>query len=102
MTALPASNILAPVTQSPIPFNQGIPSNDVTNPAYPITDVSQGNIALSLIVDPTDPSIVYLGSFGGDGYNSDTGMIRVNTTNLWDAHSLVAYYSFVNNGGALP
>ena len=99
-TALPATD-LAPVTQSPIAYNQGIPTNDVTAPAYPITDVSQGNIALSLIVDPTDPSIVYLGSFGGDGYNSDTGLIRVNTTNLWDAHSLVAYYSFANNGGAV-
>ena len=52
-------------------------------------------------MDPTDPSIVYLGSFGGDGYNSDTGLIRVNTTNLWDAHSLVAYYSFLNDGGTL-
>ena len=100
-TALPANSILAPVSQSPIPFNQGIPTNDITAPSYPITDVTQGNIALSLIVDPTDPSIVYLGSFGGDGYNSDTGLIRVNTTNLWDAHSLVAYYSFANNGGAL-
>ena len=52
-------------------------------------------------MDPTDPSIVYLGSFGGDDYNSDTGLIRVNTTNLWDAHSLVANYSFANNGGAV-
>ena len=93
--------ILTPVTQLPLGFNQAIASNDITGPAYPITDVTQGNVALSLTVDPTDPSIVYLGSFGGDGYNSDTGLIRVNTTNLWDAHSLVAYYSFLNNGGAL-
>ena len=43
-------------------------------------------------MDPTDPSIVYLGGFGGNSYNSDTGLIRVNTTGISDAHSLVSPY----------
>ena len=51
---------------------------------------TQGNYYLTLAVDPTNPNIVYLGGFGGDDYPSDTGLIRVDTTNIWDAHSLVA------------
>ena len=60
------------------------------HPQYPITDQSQGNLDLSLAVDPTDPNILYLGGFGGNDYNSDTGLIRVDTTDINDAHSLVS------------
>ena len=37
-------------------------------------------------MDPTDPSIAYLGGFGGNNYNSDTGLIRVDATDINDAH----------------
>ena len=49
---------------------------------YAITDNSQGNLDLALTVDPQNPNITYLGGFGGNTYNSDTGLIRVDATNL--------------------
>ena len=45
-------------------FNQAIPTNDVAQPNYAITLLSQGNLYLTLSTDPTNPNIVYLGSFG--------------------------------------
>ena len=72
-------------------YSQAIPiDGPVSSPQYPITNNTQGNLDLSLVVDPTDPSILYLGGFGGDDYNSDTGLIRVDTTLINDAHSLVS------------
>ena len=89
-------------TLPPVNANQqAVPTNDITQPTYPITFDSQGNTYLSLIADPTNPNIVYLGSFGGDNYLSDTGLIRVDATNAWDAHSLVAYDNFAADGGKL-
>ena len=54
-----------------------------------------------MVVDPTNPNIAYLGGFGGDTFLSDTGLIRVDVTNIWDAHSLVAYDTFAADGGEL-
>ena len=54
---------------------------------------------LTLTTDPTNPNIVYLGSFGGDNHVSDTGLVRVDATNIWDAHSLVAYSDSAKDGG---
>ena len=81
---------------------QAIATNNITQPTYPITFLNRGNVYFSLIADPTNPNIVYLGSFGGDNYLSDTGLIRVDATNVWDAHSLVAYDNFATDGGKLP
>ena len=50
----------------------------------------QGNVDLALTVDPQNPNITYLGGFGGNAYNSDTGLIRVDATNVQDAHALWA------------
>ena len=97
-SALPAiTNAQTPLTQpvGDATYGQAIPSNVPGAPAYPITDQSQGNLDLTLTVDPSDPSIVYLGGFGGDGYNSDTGLIRVDTTAISDAHSLMSPYDQV-------
>ena len=91
-------------------FNQAIPTNDVGQPNYAITLLSQGNLYLTLSVDPANPNIVYLGSFGNTvndvagSYNataSDTGLIRIDTTNIWDAHNLVATSYDSNDGGAV-
>ena len=91
-------------------FNQAIPTNDVTQPNYAITLLNQGNLYLTLSVDPTNPNIVYLGSFGdtvnevAGSYNaqaSDTGLIRIDTTNIWDAHNLDGTSYDVNDGGAV-
>ena len=54
-----------------------------------------------MTTDPTNPNIVYLGSFGGDNQASDTGLVRVDATNIWDAHSLVAYSDSVKDGGTV-
>jgi len=91
-------------------FNQAIPTNDVTQPNYAITLLNQGNLYLTLSVDPTNANIVYLGSFGNTvndvagSYNaqaSDTGLIRIDTTNIWDAHNLDGTSYDVNDGGAV-
>ena len=91
-------------------FNQAIPTNDVTQPNYAITLLSQGNLYLTLSVDPANPNIVYLGSFGNTvngvagSYNaqaSDTGLVRIDTTNIWDAHNLNGSSYNVNDGGAV-
>jgi subtilisin-like proprotein convertase family protein len=101
---------IASVPPPPNHFNQAIPSNDVTQPNYAITLLSQGNLYLTLSTDPTNPNIVYLGSFGNTvndvagAYNfvaSDTGLVRIDTTNIWDAHNLDATSYDVNDGGAV-
>jgi len=82
-------------------YQQAIPTNDVTQPNYAITLLNQGNLYLTLTTDPTNPNIVYLGSFGGDNFLSDTGLVRVDTTNIWDAHALVPYSYFSADGGTI-
>ena len=72
---------------------QAIPTNDITQPNYPITGggafgAGQGNYDLILDTDPTNPNVVYL---GGSLDGGQTALARVDTTNIWDAHSLVAY-----------
>ena len=91
-------------------FNQAIPTNDVTQPNYAITLLNQGNLYLTLSTDPTNPNIVYLGSFGNtvndvagtyNAQGSDTGLIRIDTTNIFDAYNLDATSYNVNDGGAV-
>ena len=76
-----------------VPVQPGAVNGDSPIP-YSITDAdpggaSFGNVDLALTVDPQNPNITYLGGFGGNGYNSDTGLIRVDATNLQDDDSLV-------------
>jgi subtilisin-like proprotein convertase family protein len=76
-------------------YNEAVPVqtgdvNATSTPAYAITDNSFGNVDLAVTVDAQDPNITYLGGFGGDTYNSDTGLIRVDATNVADAHNLGA------------
>ena len=95
-------------------FHQAIPTNDITTgaggpfPTYPITFLNQGNLYLTLSVAPNNPNIVYLGSFGDtvnmvagtyDGVGSDTGLIRIDTTNIADAHNLAATAYNADDGG---
>ncbi len=75
-------------------YNQAVPVqpgavNGDSPTQYAITDGFEGNVDLAVTVDPQNPNITYLGGFGGNGYNSDTGLIRVDATNLQDADSLV-------------
>ena len=91
-------------------FNQAIPTNDVTQPNYAITLLNQGNLYLTLSTDPTNPNVVYLGSFGNtvndvagtyNAQGSDTGLIRIDTTNIFDAYNLDATSYDINDGGAV-
>ena len=59
-TDVPISSLPAVSTNA-----QAIPTNDVTQPNYPITGggqfTAQGNYDLILVADPTNPNVVYLG-----------------------------------------
>ena len=59
---------------------------------------AQGNYDLILAADPTNPNVVYL---GGTADGGQTALVRVDTTNIWDAHSLVPYSNFSADGGSL-
>jgi large repetitive protein len=68
---------------------QANPSNDISlpttvdplgNPAFG----SQGNYDVSLIADPNNPNVVYL---GGTADGNATGLIRVDTTGISDPYS---------------
>ena len=79
-------------------FGQAIATNNVGSPDYGITggpQFNQGNYNLTLAVDPTNPAVVYL---GGSKDGNQTGLIRVDSTNLWDAHSLVAFSRSFTDG----
>jgi subtilisin-like proprotein convertase family protein len=94
---------LPPITSGGLTYNQAIPTNDVNQPNYAILGGAgglggQGNYDITMSVDPANPNIVYL---GGDHSNGDTGLIRVDATNVWDAHSLSAYSNFPNDGGTI-
>ena len=96
-------------TQVTIPtVTQAIPTNNIgTN--YQISGsgefTNQGNNELIMTLDPTDPNIVYLGGssvyLNGSATPLETAFARVDTTNIWDAHSLVPYSSFTNDGGSI-
>ena len=84
------TDIQLPTLPSFAGYNQAVPTDSASGTTnYNITD-GFGNQDLALTVDPTDPGIVYLGGFGGNHYNSDTGLIRVDATRVADAHSWVA------------
>ena len=91
-------------------FNQAIPTNDVAQPNYAITLANQGNRYITLTVAPNNPNIIYFGSFGNtvnmvagtyNAQGSDTGLIRIDTTNIADAHNLNAIWYAKNDGGAV-
>jgi subtilisin-like proprotein convertase family protein len=67
--------------------------------------LSQGNYDLALTVDPNDPNIIYLGGTDlrpGLALNLPhaPGLVRIDLTNLTDAHSLVAFDN--DDAGAGP
>ncbi len=78
---------------------EAIPSGDVTQSNYPIIGsplFPQGNYNIAMTVDPANPNIIYV---GGTADGNETGLIRVNTTDIWDAHALVSTSSSANDGG---
>ncbi|MFI5458491.1 MAG: proprotein convertase P-domain-containing protein [Isosphaerales bacterium] len=94
---------LPPLTAGGAAYNQAVPTNDITQPNYNILGggggfAAQGNYDITLAVDPINPNIAYL---GGDHSDGDTGLVRIDATNIWDAHALVAFSNFVKDGGTV-
>jgi subtilisin-like proprotein convertase family protein len=76
-------------------------SNDATRPDYDVVaspTFQTGNYNLSLTIDPNNPHIVYL---GGTSVGQESGLIRIDTTTLRDAHAMIGYDDTLPDGGAL-
>jgi subtilisin-like proprotein convertase family protein len=75
------------------------PTNDPTKPLYDVGGGGafvQGNYDVSLVIDPTNPNVVYL---GGTADGQSNSMIRVDSSKLIDAHAFVAFDNDQNDGG---
>jgi subtilisin-like proprotein convertase family protein len=82
--------------------NNGIPSNNISNPDFNILGGNdgfgaQGNYDISLAVSSTDPNIIYV---GGTADANPSGFIRVDVTTISDAHNFTVADDR-NDGGAL-
>ena len=92
---------LPPETSGGATYNQAIPSNNVSQPDYPLigsTKFPQGNYNIAMAVDPTNPNIIYV---GGTADGNESALIRVDLTTIWDAHNLQPYSDVANDNGAL-
>ena len=76
------------------------PRSSRSRPLTQAFHLPQGNYDISLAIDPTNPNIVYLGgtdttfSIGGEqiaANSPSSGLIRIDTTDLFDAYSEVGY-----------
>ena len=79
-----------------------VPTNDTTgvNSYDPTSDQfnQEGAYNLTLTVDPTDPNIVYI---GGSTNFQQSGMIRVDLTDLYDAHNFTSFSNDQTDVGLL-
>jgi subtilisin-like proprotein convertase family protein len=83
------------------PLTTAVPTNDDARPDYNVISNAafpQGNYTISLAVDPLNPSVVY---FGGTSDGQTSGLIRVDTTGLFDSHAFVAFDNNLSDGGKL-
>ena len=79
-----------------------VPTNNTANTnTYDPTSSKfsqQGAYDLTLTIDPTNPNIVYL---GGTQDFQQSGLIRVNLTDLYDAHNFTSFANNRSDGGLL-
>ena len=87
---------------SPTPglvYNEAIPTN-TTYSNYPVNEgvgyTNQDKYNVALTVDANNPNIVYL---GGTANGNQSGMIRINVTDISDSHSVFAYNGVGNSAG---
>jgi subtilisin-like proprotein convertase family protein len=83
------------------PLITAVPSNDTGLPNYDVISNAtfpQGNYTISLAVDPQNPSVVY---FGGTSDGQTSGLIRIDTTGIFDSHAYVAFDNSLPDGGRL-
>ena len=92
---------LPPETSGGATFNQAIPSNNVSQPDYPLigsTKFPQGNYNIAMAADPTNPNVIYV---GGTADGNESALIRIDLTTIWDAHNLQPFSDVANDSGAL-
>jgi DNA-binding beta-propeller fold protein YncE/subtilisin-like proprotein convertase family protein len=71
---------------------------DLVDPANPDLDnLGQGNFDISLVVDPSNPNVIYV---GGTDQNHYSGLVRVDTTGIADPHAF--YMGQGDPQGKLP
>jgi subtilisin-like proprotein convertase family protein len=78
-----------------------VPTNDVNQPDYDPTSspiFNHGNYNLALAIDANNPAVIYL---GGTANGNQSGLIKIDTTAIYDSHAVVAYDGSRPDGGAL-
>jgi subtilisin-like proprotein convertase family protein len=82
------------------PVKGALPTNDnLDENSYDPTSnqfTQNGNYNLTLTIDPTNPNFVYL---GGTQDFQESGLIRVDLTDLYDPHNLVSFSNNRDDGG---
>ena len=79
---------------------RAVPTNDNLQGQYDVLGsriFQNGSYDLALSVDPTNPNIFYL---GGTANGQQTGLIRVDTTGVYDSHAVVSYDGNRDQAGA--
>ena len=80
---------------------QAIPTNDYTQGNYDVAstpNAPQGSYNLSLAVDPNDPQVVYV---GGTSNGSQSGLIRIDISKMYDSHAVVPFDDSRVDGGTV-
>jgi subtilisin-like proprotein convertase family protein len=101
LTATPAQG--APVVA--ISTNKALP--DAYPFGNPARGFNQGNYDISLLIDPNNPNVVYIGGTNNGDFSDPNGnamglgLIRVDTTHVWDAHNMTAFDNQTADGGAI-
>jgi subtilisin-like proprotein convertase family protein len=73
----------------------------------PFLGFHQGNYDISLLIDPNNPRVVYIGGTNMFPYADPNGnalgfgLLRVDTTHVWDAHNMTAFDNQTADGGAI-
>lgn len=83
-------------------FKVAVASNDPNRPDYaPTTSTglpNSSNYNIALTIDPTNPNIVYL---GGTSIGQQSGLLRIDSTKVFDSHAAVPYDGSRPDGGLL-
>jgi subtilisin-like proprotein convertase family protein len=85
------------------PNGDYVPTNDETRPDFdpfsiPLTGGGQGNYDASLVIDPNNPNVVYI---GGTANGRPFAISRVDTTGLNDPYAVVSFDDSNKDGGLM-
>ena len=71
--------------------NPAIPTNDVSLTDYPIIGSASSRRAITTMPSPSTPPIPASFTWAVPSDGNQSGLIRIDLTDIWDAHALVAY-----------